>query len=140
MPVSFVFKTDFVLENSDQFSSWIQEVVRSEGYLPGNITYAFFNDEGLRDLNYKFLKHDFYTDVLSFDETKEKLVEGNIAISVDRVLDNSKKFKTTFQNEMKRVMVHGLLHFLGYTDANEVEKKQMRALENDKIKMFHVEL
>ena len=56
MPVTFVFKTDFVLENSDQFSSWIQEVVRSEGCLPGNITYAFFNDEGLRDLNYKFLK------------------------------------------------------------------------------------
>ena len=77
---------------------------------------------------------------MSFDETKENVVEGNIAISVDRVLENSKKFKTTFQNELKRVMVHGLLHFLGYTDANDVEKKQMRALENDKIKMFHVEL
>ena len=124
----------------DRVYPWIQQVVRSEGYLPGNITFAFFSDEGLRVLNYKFLKHDFYTDVLSFDETKENLVEGNIAVSVDRVLENSKKFKTTFQNELKRVMVHGLLHFLGYTDDNEVEKKQMRVLENDKIKMFHVEL
>ena len=85
------------------------------------------------------MNKDYYTDVISFNETNDKIISGNIAISVDRVNENSKKFKCTFQDEMRRVMIHGLLHFMGYNDQNNEASAKMRKKENEKIKMFHVE-
>ena len=139
MPVNYVSNTDFVLENKDRFSSWVKAVVLSENRTLGDITYAFFNDEDLKSLNIKFLKQDAFTDVLSFDQSLDKTVNGDIAVSIDRVKENAKTYKTSFDNELKRVMVHGLLHLLGYSDQTLQEKKVMRKIENDKIKMFLVE-
>ena len=139
MPVNYVSNTDFVLENKDRFSSWVKAVVLSENRTLGDITYAFFNDEDLKSLNIKFLKQDAFTDVLSFDQSLDKTINGDIAVSIDRVKENAKTYKTSFDNELKRVMVHGLLHLLGYSDQNLQEKKVMRKIENDKIKMFLVE-
>ena len=139
MPVNYVSNTDFVLENKDRFSSWVKAVVFSENRTLGDITYAFFNDEDLKSLNIKFLKQDAFTDVLSFDQTLDKTINGDIAVSIDRVKENAKTYKTSFDNELKRVMVHGLLHLLGYSDQTLQEKKVMRKIENDKIKMFLVE-
>ena len=83
--------------------------------------------------------HDYFTDVISFNDSEGTVLGGNIAISVDRVLDNSKKFKTSFEDELLRVMVHGLLHFMGYDDSTDLETKQMRDKEDNNLKSFHVE-
>jgi rRNA maturation RNase YbeY len=90
-------------------------------------------------LNNKHLGHDYFTDVISFNDSEGAVLSGNIAISVDRVLDNSKKFKTSFEDELLRVMVHGLLHFMGYDDSTDLETKQMRDKEDNNLKSFHVE-
>ena len=85
MSIDFVYNTDFELSNKEQVSDWVLRVINSKGYKLGNLVYAFFNDEDLKDLNIRFLKHDYYTDVISFDETADQVVSGNIAISVERV-------------------------------------------------------
>ena len=90
----------------------------------------FFNDEDLKDLNIKFLKHDYYTDVISFDETADQVVSGNIAISVDRVKENATQIGVDFEEEMHRVMIHGVLHFIGFNDKTSSEKKK---LENRRL-------
>ena len=101
--------------------------------------YAFFNDNDLKSLNKRHLGHDYFTDVISFNDSEGTVLSGNIAISVDRVLDNSKKFKTSFEDELLRVMVHGLLHFMGYDDSTDLETKQMRDKEDNNLKSFRVE-
>ncbi len=121
------------------FSSWLNRVVLSENFNLGLVVYAFFNDKELKDLNIKHLGHDFYTDILSFDETTGKNVQGSIAISVDRVKENAKTYNVSFENELLRVMAHGVLHFMGYNDINKEQKIEMTNKENLKIKMFHME-
>ena len=139
MPLEFIYNTDYTLTDEKLYSVWIKSAIFSENYELGNIVFAFFNDEEVKKLNKKFLNKDYYTDVISFNETNDKIISGNIAISVDRVKENSKKFKCTFQDEMRRVMIHGLLHFMGYNDQNNEASAKMRKKENEKIKMFHVE-
>ena len=100
--------------------------------------YAFFNDEDLKALNIKFLNHDYYTDVISFDETANQVVSGNIAISVDRVKENATQIGVDFEEELHRVMIHGVLHFIGFNDKTSSEKKEIREQEALALSMFHV--
>jgi probable rRNA maturation factor len=139
MPIQYTYNTSFSLKNETDYSKWLTKVIESEQCVVGEIVYAFFNDKDLKTLNNKHLGHDYYTDVLSFNDSCEKRINGNIAISVDRVKDNGKTYGVAFDHEMLRVMVHGLLHFMGYNDSNEDEKSEMTKKENEKIKMFHVE-
>jgi len=139
MPIQYTYNTSFSLKNETEYSKWLTKVIESEQCVVGEIVYAFFNDKDLKTLNYKHLGHNYYTDVLSFNDSCEKRINGNIAISVDRVKDNGKTYGVAFDHEMLRVMVHGLLHFMGYNDSNEDEKTEMTKKENEKIKMFHVE-
>ena len=88
--------------------------------------FAFFSDEDLKGLNIKHLSHDYYTDVISFDESKNNSLNGNIAISVERVADNATKYSVSFEEELRRVMIHGVLHFMGYNDSNESETNTIR--------------
>ena len=138
MSIDFVYNTDFELSNKEQVSGWVLRVINSKGYKLGNIVYAFFNDEDLKDLNIKFLSHDYYTDVISFDETADQVVSGNIAISVDRVKENATQIGVDFEEEMHRVMIHGVLHFIGFNDKTSSEKKQIREQEDLALSMFHV--
>ena len=138
MSIDFVYNTDFELSNKEQVSNWVLRVVNSKGYKLGNLVYAFFNDEDLKDLNIRFLKHDYYTDVISFDETADQVVSGNIAISVDRVKENSAQIGVDFEEEMHRVMIHGVLHFIGFNDKTSSEKKEIREQEALALSMFHV--
>ena len=138
MSIDFVYNTDFELSNKEQVSDWVLRVINSKGYKLGNLVYAFFNDEDLKSLNIRFLKHDYYTDVISFDETADQLVSGNIAISVDRVKENSAQIGVDFEEEMHRVMIHGVLHFIGYNDKTSSEKKEIREQEALALSMFHV--
>jgi probable rRNA maturation factor len=139
MPIQFTYNTSFSLKNESIYSKWLEKVIESEQCVVGEIVYAFFNDNDLKSLNNKYLGRDYYTDVLSFNDSYKKTINGNIAISVDRVKENAKTFGVAFDHEMLRVMVHGLLHFLDYNDSTDDEKSEMTKKENEKIKMFHVE-
>jgi len=138
MSIDFVYNTDFELSNKEQVSDWVLRVINSKGYKLGNLVYAFFNDEDLKDLNIRFLKHDYYTDVISFDETADQVVSGNIAISVDRVKENATQIGVDFEEELHRVMIHGVLHFIGFNDKTSSEKKEIREQEALALSMFHV--
>lgn len=138
MSIDFVYNTDFELSNKEQVSDWVLRVINSKGYKLGNLVYAFFNDEDLKDLNIRFLKHDYYTDVISFDESTDQVVSGNIAISVDRVKENAIHMGVDFEEEMHRVMIHGVLHFIGFNDKTSSEKKEIREQEALALSMFHV--
>ena len=139
MPIEYVYNTGFSLKNENSVTSWIKKVVVSEKRTLGELVFAFFNDEDLRQINLKHLKHDYYTDVISFDASEGERVNGNIAVSVDRVKENAKTYNSSFDKELYRVMVHGVLHCLGYKDNTKKEKALIRKTENLKLKMFHEE-
>ena len=139
MNIDYVYNTDFHLKNEKKVSKWLNKAVVSEGFSIGDLVYAFSNVDDLKDLSNSSLGHEYCTDVISFNDSEGTVLSGNIAISVDRVLDNSKKFKTSFEDELLRVMVHGLLHFMGYDDSTDLETKQMRDKEDNNLKSFHVE-
>ena len=137
--IDYVYNTAFVLENETKVSKWLNQVVEKEGFSVGEVVYAFFNDKDLKLLNNKHLNHDYFTDVISFNDSKGTVLNGNIAISIDRVKENAERYKASFNDELLRVMVHGLLHFMGYNDSSEKETRQMRDREDDNLKTFHAE-
>jgi len=139
MPIEYVYNTDFALKNERSVSSWIKDVIVSEKHTLGELVFAFFNDRDLRQINIKRLKRDYYTDVISFAASDSGIVNGNIAVSIDRVRENAKTYNSSFENELYRVMVHGVLHCVGYNDKTSAEKTRIRKAENLKLKMFHVE-
>ena len=114
------------------------EVAVAENCLIHDLVFLFVSDQELLAMNKKFLKHNHFTDVITFGELEGDKISGNIAISVDRVLDNSKTYGVRFDEELKRVMVHGLLHIVGYNDKTKKEKLTMSQKETDALKMFHV--
>jgi len=109
---------------------WLEEIILEENKIQGNIVYLFCDDNYLLEKNIKYLKHDFLTDILTFDYCKKDLISGDILISTERVKENAIKYKSTFLIELKRVIVHGLLHLLAYKDNTTSEKKIMRLKEN----------
>jgi len=114
--IVYNFETDFDLTNSDDFSSWISNSIISEGFEEGDINYIFCDDAYLLKLNVEFLDHDTLTDIISFDYTMGKLISGDVFISIERVKENAKDLNISFKEELKRVMIHGILHYCGYKD------------------------
>lgn len=111
--------------------AWLKSVLAEEGYKAGDIAYIFTDDKFLREINRKFLEHDFFTDVITFDySTGKDIVEGEIYISSDTVRENSNIYRTGMENEVLRVMVHGLLHLAGYDDKSDKDQKIMRERED----------
>lgn len=137
--IEFFSKTDFELPEEVQHADWIRRVIESEEKICGDITYTFCSDEQLDTYNQEYLNHTDYTDIISFDDGIGTLIAGSIFISIERVRENAEKFKTTFVEELHRVMVHGVLHYCGYKDKTEAESELMRRKEEEKMKMFHVE-
>jgi probable rRNA maturation factor len=136
--ISFNYELDFKISNEQEFSSWISIVILSEERLEGEINYIFCDDNYLLELNQKHLNHDTLTDIISFDYSMGSEIHGDVYISIERVRDNAIDFNVPFEEELKRVMVHGVLHYCGYKDKSELEEKLMRSKEDAKIKMFHV--
>lgn len=128
--IEFNFETDFELLNQGQIQKWVSESITDEGYELGDILYIFCDDEYLHKLNVEYLDHDTLTDILSFDYCLGKQVNGEIYISVERVADNAKDFKTKFEDELHRVIIHGILHFCGYKDKSSDEESGMRLKED----------
>ena len=137
--ISFNYETDFLLENEDQYEAWISVVINSENFDEGEINYIFCDDEYLHKMNVDYLDHDTLTDIISFDYTVGNLIQGDIFISVDRVRENAHDFNVSFEEELKRVVVHGVLHYCGYQDKSPKDQILMRLKEEEKMKMFHVE-
>ncbi|WP_442787104.1 rRNA maturation RNase YbeY [Flavobacterium suncheonense] len=137
--ISFNYETDFILEDEAAFENWISRVIVSESKELGEISYIFCDDEYLHKINVEYLNHDTLTDIISFDYSEGKILQGDIFISVERVRDNAKDFSVSFEEELKRVMIHGVLHYCGYKDKSEADEKRMRAKEDEKVLMFHVE-
>lgn len=137
--ISFNYETDFQLDNEEAFENWISRVIASESKELGEISYIFCDDEYLHKINVAYLNHDDLTDIISFDYSEGKILQGDIFISIERVKDNAYEFNVSFEEELKRVMIHGVLHYCGYKDKSEADEKIMRSKEDEKVTMFHVE-
>lgn len=137
--IEFHYETDFLLGDETKYAEWVNRVVVSEDGSYQQIDYIFCSDTYLWDMNKKYLSHDTFTDIITFDYSIGKRVGGDIFISIERVRENAKLFKTGFEKELLRVMAHGLLHLFGYKDKSDADKSLMRTKEEEKIKLFHVE-
>lgn len=135
--IEFNFETDFKLDNDTLLNEWISNVITSEGFEVGEVHYIFCDDEFLHKLNVEFLNHDTLTDVISFDYRMGNQINGEIFISVERVQDNAKDFNNSFDDELHRVMIHGILHFCGYKDKTDEEEALMRNKENEALSLLH---
>lgn len=122
--------------DSELFILWLNKVIVCEGKESGEISVVFCSDEYLLKINQDYLKHDYYTDIISFDYSEENFVSGDLFISVDRVEENAVEFGVSFSEELKRVCVHGVLHLCGYKDKSDEEVNQMREKENQYLKIF----
>lgn len=120
--------------DSEFFVLWIHNVVHEEDAVLEGITYIFCTDDYLLDINQKHLNHDYYTDIISFDYSEDKNIAGDLFISIDRVKDNANSMGISFDEELKRVCVHGVLHLLGYGDKEPEEITLMRDKEDYYIK------
>ena len=137
--ISFNYETDFELENEALYEDWISRIIESEGFDEGEINYIFCDDDYLHKINVEYLDHDTLTDIISFDYTVGNLIQGDIFVSVERVQDNANDFNVSFEEELKRVLSHGVLHYCGYKDKSPEDEALMRSKEEEKMQMFHVE-
>lgn len=137
--INFFSENDFVLDNEQDYRKWIEKSIESENKFVGDISFIFCDDEYLHKINLEYLSHDTYTDIISFDNTVGNTLQGDIFISTERVSENADSFNTDFNEELKRVIIHGILHFCGFKDKTERDKELMRRKEEEKIELFHVE-
>lgn len=121
---------NFELEHEGAIQDWIKKTISNEGKLIGEIAYIFCSDEYLHKINLEHLNHDTFTDIITFNYCEANLVSADIFISIDRVEENAALFNTTFQNELNRVMIHGILHLVGYDDKTDQDKILMRSKED----------
>lgn len=128
--IDFNYLNGFTLKNEAELKDWIQFVLDEEDRELGEISYIFCDDEYLYDINVKHLNHNTLTDIISFDYSLGKVVSGDIYISTERVEENAKEREVDFDDELHRVMIHGVLHFVGYRDKTDADKREMRSKED----------
>jgi len=137
MIVFFNEDINFKFQGKNKFKAWLKKVADKEGFSINNLNYIFCSDDYLHKINLEYLDHDTYTDIITFDNSEdESTIEGDIFISIDRVSENSQTLNTVFEEEVKRVIVHGLLHLCGYDDHTPEDKAEMRRLESEYILIF----
>ncbi len=137
--ISFNYELDFKLSDEKSISQWISSVITLEEFKEGEINYIFCNDEYLHKLNLEFLKHDSYTDIISFDYIVGKELHGDIYISIERVEENAKDFGVSFDEELMRVLIHGVLHYCGYKDKSDEDIRLIREKENLYLGMLNLD-
>lgn len=128
--INYTSQNDFTLCNEKEISLWIQEVITKEHLELGELSYVFCSDDFLHEMNLEYLEHDTLTDIITFDYREGNMINGEIYISTDRVAENAKEFSVSFEEELHRVMIHGILHISGYDDLSDTEEKQMRTKED----------
>jgi probable rRNA maturation factor len=133
----FSENVDFKLEEKIKIKNWIKKIILQEKKNLDTLNYIFCDDAYLLEINQEYLDHDTYTDIITFDNGEsDKDIEGDIFISIERVRENAFNLNIGFQQELKRVIIHGVLHLLGYKDKTEKEQKTMRQKEDDALKEF----
>lgn len=134
----FTEEIPFTIKDKLKRKNWIKGVANQFNKKTGELNYIFCTDEYLLEINKTYLNHDFYTDIITFDQSdSEKIIEGEIYISIDRVKENAITNHTTFENELNRVLIHGVLHLIGFKDKTTKEQTEMRALENEMIQLIN---
>lgn len=132
--IEFHYKIKFVLKNQRELQKWIEDVIISENKELGDINYVFCSDEYLLERNIKYLNHHTLTDIISFNYCEGDIISSDIMISIDRIKENSIIFGNSFSKELHRVMIHGVLHLIGYNDKTKKEKQMMREREDFYLK------
>jgi rRNA maturation RNase YbeY len=127
----------FRLNKQKELRTWLKSCARKEGFKIHTLNYIFCNDAYLLEMNKEYLGHNYFTDIITFDNSVEKkIILGDVFISVDTVEKNSKRFETTFDEELHRVMVHGLLHLLGYKDKSKADRSEMKKKEDQYLALL----
>ena len=128
---------DFKFKYKNNFKAWLKKVAEIEGFRINDLNYIFCSDQFLHKMNLEYLNHDTYTDIITFDNSEdESTLEGDIFLSIERIIDNSRILDTHFEEEIKRVIIHGLLHLCGHDDHSIEDKAEMRRLESEYILIF----
>lgn len=135
--IDYHYNTSFRLRDEEEYTEWVISVIQKEGHTEGRLMYAFCDDSALLEMNKDFLGHDYYTDILTFPGEGPG-ISGEIYISVDRIEDNADTYGVALEEELRRVMIHGVLHLMGYKDETPEDRKRMRQKEDESIQMFHV--
>ncbi|WP_010662250.1 rRNA maturation RNase YbeY [Marinilabilia salmonicolor] len=131
MPISFsTYDIEYHLPNTGIIIEWISEVIENNGFRVGDINYLFCSDGYILESNKKFLSHNYLTDIITFDYSTKRKISGDVLISIPTVSVNAERFGVTFHNEVLRVIIHGVLHLIGYNDHSVEEKEAMRNAEN----------
>ena len=133
--IHFHYDQITILEGQEKYNNWLMRCIEHLGIEHDSITYVFTTDKNLLKLNQEKLNHDYYTDILTFDlrDDKSEPLFADIIISIDRVIEHSKKYGISFEEELKRVMIHGILHLIGFNDHSEEDSKKMREMESKLI-------
>ncbi len=134
--IQFFFEEVEPIEIDNRTTDWLTQLIIQEGKKAGKINYIFKSDEGLLKVNQDFLKHDYYTDVITFDYVKGKTISGDIFVSLPRISDNAKSHQKDFNSELHRVLAHGLLHLCGYKDKTSEDQIEMRNKEDFYLNLF----
>lgn len=138
MPINYQYQDiKFVLKEKRKVSKWINDVIKLHQKKLGSVSYIFCSNQYILELNQQYLNHNYFTDIITFDYCYDNIVEGDIFISIDTVLDNSHRFKTNFNDELLRVIIHGVLHLVGFSDKTAKQQKQMRVLEDEALSIFY---
>ena len=132
----FYDNIDFRIKNWRNVKKLVEKVISEEGKISGDLNFILTNDNILKKINMQFLKHNYYTDVISFDYGAKNIIAGEIYISIDTVRINAKNYKVSYNIELLRIIIHGVLHLCGYDDCTEEEKDIMRKLENSWLKVY----
>jgi rRNA maturation RNase YbeY len=122
--------TTYILKQKSIIRTWIRKAIKKEKCSTGNLSFNFCSDKYLLQVNRDHLDHDYYTDIITFDFTENRMISGDIYISIDRVKDNAKKECKTISNELSRVIIHGVLHLCGYKDKKPADARLMRQKED----------
>ena len=133
MPIRYYTQDcEFIYKGKGKTSEWIRETVRQESRTLGAVSIVFCSDDHLLEINRRYLKHDYYTDIITFDygDAEKGKIAGDLMIGIGTVEENAKKYGVNFDNELRRVIIHGILHLCGYGDKSPEEEKKMRALED----------
>lgn len=137
--IDFVDEADCRIVDQDKYTDWLKDLLLSEEKIPGNLCFVLSTDDKVLEINKKYLGHNELTDVITFDYTQGSEIHGDIFISMDRIRENAKKYQVQPQEELRRVMAHGVLHLIGYKDKTATQKTEMTRKEDEKLRMFHVE-
>lgn len=132
----FYEETDYVLKPVEEITNWLLHSIMTENKELSSINYILCSDEYLHKVNVEYLNHDYYTDIITFDNSEDNnIIEGDIFISIDRIRDNAANEGVPFIKELRRVMIHGVLHLVGFNDKTDDEQKLMRQKENEYLSL-----